>query len=445
MNHPSELEHFIREHRAEGQSDTEGRFTLAGQVAVEKLARYQLPFRAAWVVKVIQCAVREGAVASIQVELTSREARFSFHTSSFDLEDVKAAYYEPTRHQNSALSHLLGALWVIGLHQKWPFELSMPGSLQSLVWDGTLFHFKPTTRKVVKTTLVVCLTAEHERGWLTGIMRRAKFDAEILEALRKWYYTCPVPLIVDGRRMDSLQACWGHGWGPESCPLALGFADAEVPHFPLSPGTFEQQPRNEQETQTTEDARRSLSRVSPRQIASVPFLLTHHLVTEGTGKNRRCSPKSGKSLVYWVQDGVVVQTESLIEAETRLTVGCFVNAEGLESDMTTLHLRETPKKQERKAVVHRAVVRALEHMTVLTESMQELAETARNRASWSQRVFYLAGFGAFWVSPVAGLLLAGAGYLSGKAPDKEIQERDERYKQEVYELVASLKSLEDRQ
>jgi hypothetical protein len=439
LNHPTELDQFLRERRADESCDSGGDFALAVGQVVEKLVQFQLPFRSAWVVKVIQCAVREGAVASIQVELTAREARFSFYTSSFDFNEIKAAFLTPELNANVALRHLVRALWAVGLEEKWPFEISIPNASESLIWDGEAFHLNKASKKNVKTSLVVSLASERDEGWLPGVMRRAEIDAEILRTLQQYCYTSPVPLIVDGRRMDSLQACWGHGWGPESCPMALGFADADVPDLPISPGSFEKKPPSNGEAYSMRDGRRALSLVSPRQVASVPFLLTHHLVAQGTGKNKMWQRQSGQSSIYWVQDGVVVQTEPMLPDKSRLTVGCFVSAEGLDSDLTTLHLRDLAERRQRKELACRAVVAALGEVTVLSESMEELAESRRNKASWSQKIFYLAGFGAFWVSPVAGFLLAGAAYLSGKAPDRDIKARGESYKAEIVELLALFK------
>jgi hypothetical protein len=437
MNHPTELEQFLSEQRDDGHQDSEGVFTLAGRLAVEKLAQFQLPFRSAWVLKLIQCAIREGAVASIQVELTARQAKFSFYTSSFSAHEVEAAFLTPELNSNVSLRHLVGALWSVGIQEKWPFELALCRAPKSLVWDGKNFHQRTVKRKAVKTTLVISLNPE-DGGWLGSMMRMADVNAEILQTLKQWCYTCPVPLIVDGRRMDSLQACWGHGWGSESCPLALGFAEAEVPDLQLSPGTFEKQPATDGETAFMTDARKTMARVSPRQVASVPFLLAHHVEAQGTGKNVIWHPHPGESVIYWVADGVVVQTEPLTGSESLLTVGCFVSAEGLKTDLTTLYLREAPEREHRKAMVRQAVVSALRDLTVLDESMEEQATLARSKGSWNQKIFSLAGFGAFWVSPVAGLLLFGAAWFSGKAPDRDIKERDQRYKEEVAELLALL-------
>ncbi|MCA9781933.1 MAG: hypothetical protein KC800_34705, partial [Candidatus Eremiobacteraeota bacterium] len=66
MEHPTELDHFLTEHEGERS------YACQESAALARLAEQHLPFPAAWAVKLVQCAVREGAVASVQVELTSR-------------------------------------------------------------------------------------------------------------------------------------------------------------------------------------------------------------------------------------------------------------------------------------------------------------------------------------------------------------------------------------
>lgn len=390
----------------------------------------ELPFPAGWALQIVQCAVREGAVASIQVELTSREARFRFYTSTFTLDEVEDAYLAENPHQNIGLRYLINALKMVGERLKSPFRLTMPKVEEALVWDGESFQRTPISKPPMKTTLKVKSSPTDRKSWVGGLVERADWNAEIQNALRRRGYTCPVPLIVDGRRLDSLQACWGHGWGPRTYPLALGFAEASVPALPISPGTFEKRPKSAKSSEVEQDAVGAMARVSPRSMASVPFLVTYHL------EAKEKTPQ--ESLLYWVEDGVVVDREQLMEARSTTTVGCFVNAEGLESDTVSLGLFPSAERIRRKAIVRRAVVEELRQIKVLNESLEEMAESARTKGSLNRKIFLLAGFGAFWVSPVAAVLLAGAAWFSGRSPDADIQERIRRYGEEIDRLLALL-------
>ena len=112
-----------------------------------------------------------------------------------------------------------------------------------------------------------------------------------------------------------------------------------------------------------------------------------------------------------------------------------MNAEGLDVDPTSLDLPEGEERNRRKAIVRRAVAEELREIKVLDESLEELAESARTKGSLNRKVFLLAGFGAFWVSPVAAVLLAGAAWFSGRSPDASIQGRIRHYRKEIDELL----------
>ena len=120
----SELDRYLSSHQGEGQVvSQDSSFTLARTEALRKISSFQLPFRGAWAVKIIQCAVAEGSGVPIRVDLTRKEARFYFALSSFTLEEFQEAFYEPEPHSNRALQHLVGALWAVGLREKWAFQL----------------------------------------------------------------------------------------------------------------------------------------------------------------------------------------------------------------------------------------------------------------------------------------------------------------------------------
>lgn len=419
--------------------DSEGAFTIAGSRAVRKMARYQLPFRAAWAVKIVQCAVKEGAIATITVELTARAATFHFHTTSFTTDQVEEAFCSPLASLNAALGHLITALWGIGFNEGWPFQLTLAKSDESLVWDGQNLHRLQVDKPAVKTSLVVSLNSTREGGWLNGIARSADLNAQILTTLKRYGFTSPIPLVVDGRRVDSLQACWGHGFSSQSFPLAMGFAQADIPDLPLSPGTFDKQPTSSRtELPALADGMRAMQQVSPKPFASVPYLLSYHYsVVEQTAFSEF---EPSQSLIYWVRDGVVVQSEPLLAEPTVLSLGCFVSADGLECDLTTFHLVDNPERRRRREKARLAVVESIGKLTTVSDSMEELAQAVRGKASWNQKLYLLAGFGTFWVSPVAGLLLAGAGWLSTKSADARINERSRRYQSDIAGLLERLKS-----
>ena len=133
----SELDRFLSSHQGEGEVvSQDSSFTLARSEALRKISCFQLPFRGAWAVKAIQCAVAEGSGVPIRVDLTRKEARFYFSLSSFTLEEFQEAFYDPEPHANAALQHLVVALWAVGLREKWAFQMCLPGESACLMWNG---------------------------------------------------------------------------------------------------------------------------------------------------------------------------------------------------------------------------------------------------------------------------------------------------------------------
>ena len=219
MNAPSELEKFLAGQSDDGQVDSEGEFTLAREQALKKLAEFQLPFDAAWAVKVVQCAVAGGTEAPIRVDLTVNEARFYFVSESLELDSIREAFYDPDPQEDRALNHLVNALWVVGLREKWAFQLTVPGEVESLIWDGERLQSVETATKHSCVYLAVNLLSRESRfGWLKGAVQSGRRNADLLTALCKWCYTCPVPLTVDGRRVDSLYHCPSHGVNNSTFP-----------------------------------------------------------------------------------------------------------------------------------------------------------------------------------------------------------------------------------
>lgn len=67
-------------------------------------------------------------------------------------------------------------------------------------------------------------------------VRNATQRVELCHELRHYAFTSPIPLTLDKRRIDALQACPTHGYGKERQPFFLGAAQVDQPRFLLPPG-----------------------------------------------------------------------------------------------------------------------------------------------------------------------------------------------------------------
>lgn len=427
----SELDRYLSSHQGEGQVvSQDSSFTLARTEALRKISSFQLPFRGAWAVKIIQCAVAEGSGVPIRVDLTRKEARFYFALSSFTLEEFQEAFYEPEPHSNRALQHLVGALWAVGLREKWAFQLCVPGQNACLMWNGETLSQVETKKRYDCAYLAVGhqFTEEGGLGWVKGVVQSGGKNAEILTTLSRWCYTCPVPLTVDGRRLDSLQHCPTHGWAKNTFPLTIGFGEGSLQPLTLPPGTFEElpsphDPRSSFWNTTDHSAeglskagKAALSSVEARPTAAVPFVVAYFMEQVKRGKNYEWEPIFESSMLYWVRDGVVVDEELLVERRFQTAVACFVDAEGLPTDLTTFHLQDSPERRSRKALAKQSVRQGLAELESMQGPLMSMVTRGKIMGYVAGGTLTLAGIGMLWANPfygavaiLSGVVWAGTG------------------------------------
>jgi hypothetical protein len=425
MEAPSELDKFLNDHHQVGRVvSRESSFTMAREEALRKISGFQLPFRGAWAVKVIQSVVAEGAGVPIRVDLTSREARFFLGLSSFTLDEFETAFHNPEPHPNRALRHLLSALWAAGIREKWAFQLNLPGEEDCLIWNGEMLRRVESRVRYSCAYLAVGhqFTEKGTLGWVKGMIGSGSKNAEILTTLSSRCYVCPVPLTVDGRRLDSLQHCPSHGWAKHVFPLTMAYGEGELQPVPIPPGTFEEipSPHDPRQKMTftvdhsgeglTDAGKANLSAVEERASAPVPFLLSFFMEAVKRGKSISWDPYDADSMIYWVRDGVVVDEQPLISRKTHSAVACYLNAEGLSTDMTTFHLADSSERQRRLILARQSVGEKLWELEHLSSSLDDMVQRGKTFGYVTGGFMALAGVGMLFVSPLhgAGLIVGGA-------------------------------------
>ncbi len=449
VENPSELEKFLTRSASEGKVESEGQFTLARDQALKKIAEFQLPFRAAWAVKLVQCAVASGDGSPIRVDLTVKEARFFFVITDLNLTEIEEAFYTPEPSEKRSLRHLLSSLWAVGLHEGCGFQLALPGSSTTLIWDGKSLNRVESEEK--RTCAYLAIAHQPVDGgklaWVKGLTQSGSRNLEIQTTLSRCCYTCPVPLTVDARRVDSLQFCPTHGLSDESYPLSLRFEKADLPALSLPPGTFEKLPSQSTTTFSLawsgeglrEVGEKTLRSIKPQQEASVAFLLTAHLKLKNSGKSVSWEDTEDHSVLYWVQDGVVVDQENLFDGKTHCSVACFLNATELPTDLTGLHLTESPERSRRAQAARQCLAESLGELGQLAQSLKDL-EAKVKTMSWALgRGVFLVGVGAYWIAPQLGFSIIVFGTLGVQAIETKESQRGQRVRTGVKELQQALK------
>lgn len=454
MEKPSELDNFLRGRTEQGEVVTrEASFTVAREKALQKIAEFQLPFSEAWAVKLIQAAVADGSQEPIKVELRAKEARFHLPLRSINLDDFEAAFYSPDPHPSKPLRHLLTGLWAVGLHRNWPFQLVLAKERTSLVWDGKTLQRLRSDQEATRSYIHI----DHQFGknesaglaHKTG--RAAMNNAELLLTLSKWCFTCPVPLTVDGRRLDSLQHCPTHGWTPKVFPLALGFGTEDLQPLSIPPGTFENLPSphetliskfNSGDPELRTAGLASLLSHEPRAHAQVSFLVAYFLESVQRGNNTTEVPRATESLVYWVQDGVVVDSEALTKRKTYTALACFLCAEGLSTDLSRFHLLKSKERRRRIRLARRSIAEELSSMTNHSKHLRYVARKGQTDAYLVGGVLALTGTGVMWFNPLLGSGILALAALTAKTGGKNEKSRVDAIIAGIEDLRAHLSGLD---
>ena len=126
------------------------------------------------------------------------------------LDQLESTFYQPEGSGVRWLDHLKQGLWSAGLAGKWPFRIGLAGQEECLIWDGRAFFRRPCRPE--KVTRVTVSHRAWERSWRSVMgLEAARSNAAILLELTESAYMSPIPVAVDGRRLDALQACPSHG------------------------------------------------------------------------------------------------------------------------------------------------------------------------------------------------------------------------------------------
>ena len=403
MEHsPSQLEQFLQNQTSVGVSEGEGQFTLAREKALLKLAEFQLPFRGAWAVKVFQSLIADGTKSPIEVEQTRRVTTLRCRTEcSYDLDTLEAAYFNPEPSKLRSLKHLTSALWSIGVNEKRGFQLTLPGHTTTLFWDGETLQ-----KREVKPSpdFVLSVTHQSPKGlWVLNQLEAGRANSDVSKALSDYCFTSPVPLSVDKRRLDGLHNCPGHGWSNRTFPLALAFADGDLPQVTWPCGTFDtldQAGNNDLQDGCGLEGltKKSLKSVPKVSRSGVAVFVTAQ--AERSGPNNFWTIRRASSKCYWIQDGAKVQEDAYSVQDCGCSVATYVSADGLLNDLTGFYLSGSAERDRRKR----------EAAYLATKPLRELKAVAVKTIKRHNKARYwklgnaclLLAFGVGWYVPFVG-------------------------------------------
>ena len=454
---PSKLDQFLNSQAKSGEVlESRQSFTLAREKALQKIAEYQLPFANAWVVKLIQSAVAGQTGGPIRMDIHSSELRAYFDAPNLTIDLLERQFYNPEPYPERSVRHLLSALWAIGLREKCAFQLVLPREEECLVWDGESLHRATAKDRYDCLSLSIALHPKTTgaMNWVKKMATSGARRAEILKTALLHGYTCPVPLTVDGRRVDSLYLCPTHGQTSQDFPLTISFGYGDLQPLTIPPGTFEAAPSMEDprgfltlDSSAPEKTGGGLSsitkftfqKIERTERAAVPALITAHREWVKKGDSHTWQERSELPKVYWVQDGVIVDEQLLGPEYLSCTAAVFLNAEGLETDLTSFHLTNSPERAERVRKAKVSLIESLRELTCLEKGFAQSIALQRTKTRLSGGGLFLLGVATFWVNPWVGAGMVAAGGAAYGFAGSTQEARVEELKQAIGKLESSIK------
>jgi hypothetical protein len=407
------VDSFLSEAAGSGSFDSQGVFTVAGEAAIGKLSFFLLPRKSAWVLKVVQCAVAWGA-ATIEAKQTAEATHIGFASAgTFDIEGLQKALLEVNHRADRYLEHLACGLRAVGFGDKRPFCVKVYHQeiLDTYRWDGReLFRERSSIANVAFCTvhLTVHFPTQDKGRWLGGLARSAGRASEEYLELVNCGEACPVPLKVDGRRLDTLTA-----------PRRK--SDASVADLCVSWRSRAPEPVGPQ-LRLPEGVRLEGYRVPLRDrftdpgpllvdgeldLPEGPALIRlryYYKILSHRSKNSsfRFEGRPEFSKVHWVCDGVVCQSQKLRWEASPVALDLYLSAEGMATDLSGLTFRDTSRQQQ--------VDRLREGLANLRPCSERLIATLESHVAlpWGVHTAFYGGFGL-----LLGVMVPGAGKVVG--------------------------------
>lgn len=194
-----------------GRWDSRGSFTLSGRKAAGKLARSLLPDPADWILKVVQ-AVCQAKAPELRISQTHKATHLAFRLPyPVDMRALEASLTRAVTPAQPGLEDLCSALRVVGLGQErpWVARLRSEESLHWVLVDDGMVSLEsspePDGPRGQTEVLIGLAFPPGESGKVGGLVRFGAAIQNEHEALAQRARACPVPLWLDGERLDTMR------------------------------------------------------------------------------------------------------------------------------------------------------------------------------------------------------------------------------------------------
>jgi hypothetical protein len=353
------LDTFLARQYSEGDRDSEGVFTLSADRALKKIGESALPFESAWVLKVIQAAVA-AEFDGIQVNLLRNCIEIEFTGSCRWLPD-EISYLLQVVDAGSTLGleHLVAALRD-RLAEDCRLLFLFAGQSSALYWTGEELQQRPLEEPAEKTILAVQTGSSSYGTDLASMSIMGAQNALVAQTIADNAFLCPIPLFVDSRRVDRLSRVIRNDTR-YGVPVASGWLEQST--YQLGQSTdhpdLNLDPRGDTRNFRMQEPLPEALCIYIRHLAEIeqelkgtPWVVRAHFHSEDILQDeqrvRVWRSAEAPSTIDFVKDGILVDQYPLFEAPEHVSLHIFLNARGLQTDLTGFALVEN---QEREVAV----------------------------------------------------------------------------------------------
>ena len=362
-----DLNAFLTSQQAEGVSVGEGGFTISHQKASQKMSKYSLPREHAWVLKLVQSAVGWNC-SKLTLTQTRTTSTFAFSLESFghlpSNQELVTAILRAELERDDPISHLATALRVLveRAHLSFLLLIDRNDAESQAIYAGVYYaemdedkraRQRQNWGKGVTLQIHHIPHTEVNRLLLQYIPIRRHGLPMLLE-LERFAYVSPVPIFVDGRRVDGVLHSSALAWTYRKKPLRLQGIEIlghESPAFQvcqdLRDVVFH--------LGTSLEEAFALVKQQEEKVSQAYFVLGIEVP-----KVRLEVPKSvGRCQLCWVKQGVVVESKTLPSLTKHLSLQLYLSAEGIGTDLTGFHLTRSEIYKTRRDRALESLARAL--------------------------------------------------------------------------------------
>ncbi len=378
-----DISSFLAGQVAEGELESEGKFTVSQDDAARKLARFSMPFDYAWVLKVVQAAVAWGC-AQIDVRQYRTFSLFTFcpeDTSSLPSEEEFLGVLLTGKMFNSEpLSLLCQALRSLVEQASLSFRLLIdrPGQSGRAIHAGADANGLQAEERLARIVpdkgvrlMVAHLPLERYTfgRFIPKSLLSDRPDLRIAETLRRFCFVCPVPLTLDRRRVDGLldHPDWGFQFRRRR-PVLMGAVNSpEISAWPL-PAEFE-----EKVISINTLPRRAKRSYGGAKCGNIWFYVTGLQLQPGELWEKQLirAKQISYHQLFLVNHGVVVDAYQTQIRTEHAQLSIFISSKEMPTDLSGFTVSQTEEVEKAVKIATHAVSEELHRLSATPDRFLE--------------------------------------------------------------------------